>query len=59
MMIRCYFDKRREFSAANIFGPFTSLGKRAAGRKVGYVRRQARDLIELFTLFVRRVGNTF
>ena len=59
MMIRLYFDERREFSTANIFGPFASLGKRAARREVSYVWRQARDLIELFALFVSRVGNTF
>src|SRR5687768_15829691 len=59
MVTKIYFDERREFSTANIFRPFTSLCKRATGREVRYVRRQAGDLIELFALFVCRVWNAF
>ena len=59
MMSLIYLHKRREFAAANVFRPIASLGKRTTGRQMSNIRRQARDLVELFTLFVSRIGNAF
>src|SRR5580765_4102174 len=58
MMVLADFDKRRKFASADICGPFASLGERTAGRKMGDIRRQARDLVQSGAFFMGGIRNT-
>ena len=59
MMIFIDLHKRRKLATANVLGTLTALGERAAGRQMGDIGRQARDLIKLFSLLVCRIGDAF
>ena len=59
MMVLIYLDKRRKFAVTNILRTAAARGKRAAGRQMGDIRRKAGNLVQLFSLFVSRVGNAF
>jgi len=59
MMVFIYLHKRRKLAPANVFNPITTFLERASDRQMSNIGRQSGNLIKLFSLLVRRVGNAF
>ena len=52
-----YLHKGRKLAMADIRGTVATRGKRAAGRQMGDIGRQARYLIKVFALLMGRIGD--
>ena len=59
MMVGVYLDEGRKFATADVLDAIAAFLERTSRRQIRHVGRQARDLVKIFSLLVRGIGNTF